>query len=94
MDGARACHDVLLMSKRLGRALRRRWSGCHRRSRVEAKRRCINPLDQWLMARALDRQGAEVQIRALRSLSRIMAFNRSALNSFTVLGTPMTARAV
>lgn len=78
-DGARARNDALQTSKRLGRSLWRKWSGYHRRSRVEAKMNCIELLGQRLMARAFDRQVAEVQIRA------------AILNCFTALGTPVTA---
>ncbi|MDQ2068038.1 IS5 family transposase [Xinfangfangia sp. CPCC 101601] len=78
-DGAKARNDALQASKRLGRALWRKWSGYHRRSRVEAKMNCIKLLGQRLMARAFDRQVAEVQIRA------------AILNRFTALGTPVTA---
>lgn len=78
-DGAKARNDALQTSKRLGRALWRKWSGYHRRSRVEAKMNCIKLLGQRLMARAFDRQVAEVQIRA------------AILNRFTALGTPVTA---
>jgi len=79
-DGAKARNDALRASKRLGRALWRKWSGYHRRSRVEAKMNCIKQLGQRLMAKAFDRQVAEVQIRA------------AILNRFTALGTPATAR--
>ena len=79
-DGCRARNDALQTSRRLGRALWRKWSGDHRRSRVEAKMNCIKQLGQRLMARAFDRQVAEVQIRA------------AILNCFTALGTPNTAR--
>ena len=78
--GAKARNDALQTSKRLGRALWRKWSGYHRRSRVEAKMNCIKQLGQRLMAKAFDRQVAEVQIRA------------AILNRFTALGTPTTTR--
>jgi hypothetical protein len=79
-DGAKARNDALRASKRLGRALWRKWSGYHCRSRVEAKMNCIKQLGQRLMAKAFDRQVAEVQIRA------------AILNRFTALGTPKTGR--
>ena len=40
--GAVARNEALRASKYLGRALWRRWSGYHRRSRVEAKMHCVN----------------------------------------------------
>ncbi len=40
--GAVARNEALQASKYLGRALWRRWSGYHRRSRVETKMHCVN----------------------------------------------------
>ena len=79
-EGAKARNDALRTSKRLGRVHWRKWSGYHRRSRVEAKMNCIKQLGHRLMAKAFDRQVAEVQIRA------------AILKSFSALGTPKTAR--
>ena len=76
--GAVARNEALRASKYLGRALWRRWSGYHRRSRVETKMHCIKLLGQRLMARDFDRQVAEVQIRA------------AVLNGFTAIGIPVT----
>ena len=57
--GALARNEALRASKYLGRALWRRWSGYHRRSRVETKMHCVKLLGQRLMARDFDRQVAE-----------------------------------
>ena len=76
--GAAARNEALRASKYLGRALWRRWSGYHRRSRVETKMHCVKPLGQRLMARDFDRQVAEFQVRV------------AILNSFTALGIPVT----
>ena len=76
--GARARNEVVRSSKYLGRALWRRWSGYHRRSRVETKMHCVKLLGQRLSARDFDRQVAEIQIRA------------AILNGFTALGIPRT----
>lgn len=76
--GAIARNDAVQSSKYLGRALWRRWSGYHRRSRVETKMHCVKLLGQNLMARDFDRQVAEVQIRA------------AVLNGYTALGIPRT----
>jgi len=76
--GAIARNEAVRASKYLGRALWRRWSGYHRRSRVETRMHCIKLLGQNLMARDLDRQVAEVQIRA------------AILNGYTALGIPQT----
>jgi hypothetical protein len=61
----------------LGRALWRRWSGYHRRSRVETKMHCVKLLGQRLMARDFDRQVAELQLRF------------AVLNGYTALGIPV-----
>jgi len=74
-DGAKARNHALKTSKRLGRALWRKWSVYHRRNRVAAKMNCIKQLGHRLMARAFDRQAAEVHIRA------------AIQNRFTALGT-------
>ena len=76
--GAVARNEALRASKDLGRALWRRWSGYHRRSRVETKMHCVKLPGQRLMARDLDRQVAELQVRV------------AVLNGFTALGTPVT----
>ncbi len=78
--GAQARNAILRATKRLGRSIWRTWSGYHRRSRVEAKMRCLKLLGERLMARAFDRQTTEIHIRA------------ALLNRFTRLGTPETQR--
>lgn len=62
--GAKARNEALRASTYLGRALWRRWSEYHRRSRIETKMNCVKGLGQRLMARNFDRQVAEVQVRA------------------------------
>jgi len=47
----------------LGRAIWRRWSGHHRRSREQSKMLCVKLMRQSLMARDFDRQVATTQIR-------------------------------
>ena len=76
--GAVARNEALRAAKYLGRALWRRWSGYHRRSRVETKMHCVKLLGQRLMARDFDRQVAEFQVRV------------AVLNGFTALGIPVT----
>ena len=76
--GAVARNEAVNASRYLGRALWRRWSGYHRRSRVETKMHCIKLMGQSLMARDLDRQVAEIQIRI------------AVLNRYTALGIPVT----
>jgi len=76
--GAIARNEALRASKRLGRKIWRKWSGYHRRSRVETKMHCMKLLGQRLMAREPDCQVAELQIRV------------AVMNGFTALGIPMT----
>ena len=76
--GAQARNEALRTSKYLGRALWRRWSEYHRRSRAETKMHCVKLMGQRLAAREFDRQVAEFQIRI------------AVLNGFTALGIPVT----
>ncbi|MBY6056804.1 IS5 family transposase [Leisingera daeponensis] len=76
--GAIARNEAVNASRYLGRAIWRRWSGYHRRSRVESKMNCIKLLGQSLMARDFERQVAEVQVRV------------AVLNRYTTLGIPVT----
>ena len=70
--------EALRAPKYRGRTLGRRWSGCHRRSRVETKMHCVKLSGQRLMARDFDRQGAELQVRI------------AVPNGYTALGIPVT----
>ncbi|WP_081933788.1 IS5 family transposase [Massilia sp. 9096] len=76
--GAEARNAIFHATRRLGRAIWKKWSGYHRRSLVETKMRCFKLLGERVMARDFDRQVAELQVRA------------AILNRFTHLGTPMT----
>ena len=76
--GAKARNEALRASRYLGRAIWRRWSGYHRRSRVETKMHCVKLLGQRLLARDFDRQVAELHVRI------------AVLNRFTALGIPVT----
>ncbi|PWJ16930.1 hypothetical protein SAMN05421539_10743 [Jannaschia seohaensis] len=71
-------NEALRAIKRFGRTLWRKWSGYHRRSRVEAKMNCMKLLGPKLMSRNFDRQTAELQVRI------------AILNRFTALGIPVT----
>jgi hypothetical protein len=71
---------ALRASHRLGRAIWRRWSGYHRRSRVETKMRCFKALGERIVSRDFERQVAELHIRV------------AVLNRFTALGIPVTQR--
>ncbi len=76
--GAVARNEALRASKYLGRALWRRWSGYHRRSRIETKMHRVKLLAQRLMARDFARQVAEFHVRV------------AILNGFNALGIPVT----
>jgi hypothetical protein len=76
--GASARNEAVNAQRYLRRTLWRRWSGYHRRSRVETKMHCMKLLGQSLMARDFDRQVAEIQIRI------------AVLNRYTALGIPLT----
>jgi hypothetical protein len=76
--GAVARNEAPCASKYLGRALWRRWSEYHRRSRVETKMHCVKLLGQRLMARDFDRQVAELQVR-IAVLNRHTALDPSSL---------------
>jgi len=56
--GAIARNEAVNASRHMGRALWRRLSGYHCRSRVETKMHCVKLLGQCLMARDFDRQVA------------------------------------
>ena len=74
-------NEALRASRRLGRPIWRRWSGCHRRSRVETKMHCGKLPGQRLMARDSDRQVSGFQVRV------------AVLNRFTAPGIPVTEAA-
>ncbi len=76
--GAIARNDAVNAQRYLGRTVWRRWSGYHRRSRVETKMHCMKLLGQSQMARDFERQVAEIQIRV------------AVLNRYTALGIPIT----
>lgn len=76
--GAIARNDAVHAQRYLGRTVWRRWSGYHRRSRVETKMHCMKLLGQSLMTRDFERQVAEIQVRI------------AILNRYTALGIPIT----
>jgi len=79
--GATARNEALRSCRRLGRAIWKRRTGCHRRSLAEAKMRCLKLPGERVMSRDVDRRVAELQIRA------------AIPNRFTAPGTPLTQRA-
>lgn len=78
--GLLARNEALRACKRFGRANWKKWSGYHRRRRVEAKMRCLKLLGERIMSKDFDRQDAEAHIRI------------ALINRFTSLGTPEAVR--
>jgi hypothetical protein len=76
--GAIARNEAVSAQQYLSRTLWRRWSGYHRRSRVETKMHCMKLPGQSLMARDFYRQVAEIHVRI------------AVLNRYTALGIPVT----
>ena len=72
---AKARNDILRATQRLGRAIWKRWSGYHARSRIEARMRCLKSFGERIASRDPDRQTAEIHIRV------------ALINRFNALGT-------
>ena len=72
---ARARNETLRATRHYGRAFRKRWTGYHARSRVEAKMRSLKSFGERIAARDPDRQTAEIHIRV------------ALMNRFNALGT-------
>jgi IS5 family transposase len=77
---ARERNETLRATRHFGRALWKRWTGYHARSRIEAKMRCLKAFGERIMARDPDRQTAEIQIRV------------ALINRFNTLGTAEIVR--
>jgi len=60
---ARARNETLRATRRFGRALWKRLTGYHSRSRAEAKMLCLKSFSERIMARDPDRQTAEIHTR-------------------------------
>lgn len=58
--GVDARNEALHATKRLGRAIWKKWSGYHRRSLAETKMHCFRLLGQRVVARTFDRQYTEL----------------------------------
>ena len=78
--GVDARNEALRATRRLGRAIWKKWSGYHRRSLAETKMHCFKLLGQRVVARTFDRQITELKVRA------------AILNRFSEIGTPVTVR--
>ena len=77
---AKARNDILRATQRFGRAIWKRWSGYHVRSRIEAKMRCLKAFGERIASRDPDRQTAEIHIRI------------ALMNRFNALGTAEVER--
>jgi hypothetical protein len=77
---ARARNDILRASQHFGRALWKRLTGYHARSRAEAKMGCLKGFGDRIMARDPDRQTAEIHTRI------------ALMNRFSALGTAEITR--
>ncbi|MDZ4134167.1 MAG: IS5 family transposase, partial [Paracoccaceae bacterium] len=75
-----ARNETLRATRHYGRALWKRWTGYHVRSRIEAKMRCLKAFGERIAARDPDRQTAEIQIRV------------ALMNRFSALGTAEIVR--
>jgi hypothetical protein len=62
-SAARARNEILRASQHFGRALWKRLTGYHARSRAEAKMGCLKSFGDRITARDPDRQTAEIHIR-------------------------------
>lgn len=76
--GAITRNKALRASKRPGRKIWRKRSGCHRRSRAGTRMPCMKPPGQSLMVREPDRQAAKLQVRV------------AVPDGFTAVGMPVT----
>lgn len=79
---ARARNDILRTTQRFGRAICKRWSGYHVRSRIEARMRCLKSFGERISSRDPNRQTAEIHVRI------------ALMNRFNVLGTAEIERLV
>ena len=78
---ARARNDTLRTTQRFGRAIWKRGSGYHVRSRIEARMRCLKSFGERIASRDPDRQTAEIHVRI------------ALMNRFNALGTAEIERA-
>jgi len=75
-----ARNETLRATRHYGQAFRKRWTGYHVRSRIEAKMRCLKAFGERIAARHPDSQTAEIQIRV------------ALINGFNALGTAEIVR--
>ena len=75
-----ARNEILRATRHLGRALWKKWTGYHVRSRVEALMNCLKLFGERIMSRDPDRQTAEIQIR-IAIMNRFSALGRSEIEA-------------
>nr|WP_111302128.1 IS5 family transposase [Paracoccus saliphilus] len=72
--------EILRATRRLGRALWKKWTGYHARSRVEALMNCLKLFGERIMSRDPARQTAEIQIR-IAIMNRFSALGRAEIEA-------------
>lgn len=77
---ATARNEILRATRRLGRPVRKPWSGDHARSRIEAETSCLKAFGERIASRDPDRQTAGIHIRI------------ALINRFNARGTAEIAR--
>ena len=75
-----ARNEILRATRHLGRALWKKWTGYHVRSRVEALMNCLKLFGERIMSRDPDRQTAEIQIR-IAIMNRFSALGRAEIEA-------------
>ncbi len=96
--GAQARNEILRgtrhlppATRRLSRAIWRRWSGSQRQSLAETKMRCFKLLGERVPYRAWSRAGTRQRIaRDFERQGADLQITAAILNRFTALGTPQT----
>ena len=74
----------LRATRHFSRAFRKRWTGYHLRSRIEARVRCLKAFGERLASRTPDRQPTEVHIR-------VALMNRFSASAPPILSRGMTS---
>ena len=77
-NGSLARNEALKACHRLGRSIRKKWSGYHRRSLAETKMHGFRRLGERVIARTFERQVVALHVRV------------ALLHRFTQLGRPTT----
>jgi len=75
-------NEILCATRRLGRALWKRWADYHVRSRVEAQMNRLKLFGERIMSRDPDRQTAEIQIR-IAIMNRFSVPGRAEIEAIT-----------